>query len=133
MTLPHLLIGVAALLPGLFLAAGAIRWTGDETLGLGAAALALAAWPSACWGICRILRYPPLFLFASPCPGCGVKPPGYGLDLSDWPRARLGCPLCGRTFDVWMIRRPPPERLERDTPAYALRWPEFAGRWRRVN
>ena len=138
MTLRHLLIATAGLFPVLLL----LGVVGQKTEGLGTplrlllsggAVLATGACMlTLIWHACRLFRFPPLFILASSCPHCGRRPAVYGLRTDDWPKTLLACTLCGGIFILWMARRVRPELLDLDVPTYALRWPEFVGRWRRV-
>ena len=144
MRLPHLLIPIAVVLPGLLLAIWLLKSAGLDfgRENLAVAALSLVLWFAGLplyWPICRLLGIPPLLIFAPACPHCGKQPGGWWCverhmaQKGRTPeRVVLACGLCEGRVELWLRRCVASSAVTASLPSYRLRWPEFLGIWRRL-
>lgn len=82
------------------------------------------------WLICRKFGMPPLMFLSGPCPKCNTRPPGWHCLKREEHWVKLSCGNCGAQLELWLTRKPPLEQVSLSVPSFALRWPEFLGRWR---
>ncbi len=85
-----------------------------------------------CWWIARRFKIPPLMALAGPCPACSTRPPGWWFDGHDAGVLKLRCGACEQPVELWLLRKPPVERVSASVPSFALRWPEYFGVWRKL-
>ena len=90
---------------------------------------------SVLWTVGASLIYQRLQFFpllAPVCPHCGKQPTEYGIaGAPHWPRFRLRCGKCEQEIEV-ITDRALKVVSEGPLPCLQLQWPEFLGRWRRV-
>ena len=144
MRLPHLLIPIAVMVPGIWVAMALLKSAGFDSRGgnLAVAGLGLVFWFAGLpiyWPICRLLGIPPLFIFAPACPHCHKKPGGWWCVERQMPmkgrtpeRVVLACGLCEGRVELWLRRSVAMGAVSGSLPSYRLRWPEFLGIWRRL-
>ena len=82
------------------------------------------------WFICRKFGIPPAMFLSGPCPKCNTRPPGWHCLKREEQCVQLSCGNCGAQLELWLTRKPPLEQVSSSVPSFALRWPEFLGRWR---
>jgi hypothetical protein len=141
MTLPHVLILSLSSLIGAVVLAWILHVTAGIDAGRGLWALLLPfvsivpGVPLA-WWISRLLRVPPLMIFAPDCPHCHQHPPGWWClrqhktsKTGMIERFDLACGLCDGRVTLWLRRRVA-HPVSAEVPNYCLRWPEFLGIWR---
>lgn len=66
------------------------------------------------------------------CPHCRQRPDSWVVEDGKWPLFVFSCPLCEELTEVWLIRRVTAENVVSEMPCLRLCWPEFWGRWQRI-